>query len=188
MGVLLDEPQETPEDVDINNGFILNGQRIPTELIAKILSYVDHKSLRNSQFVCKRWWILMESYVWKKKAEMIMGCSLQTIKDAPWSVFYTICSKKPFNRNLVKNHSGEYGVDKYWEILGQRGWKVENPPVGVPALPDTEPIFQGKPYCFATTYYDCSKQQTIELAAEGLNSVLLDKFQPPIVVKTIIVG
>ena len=190
MGLLLNKPQETPEVVDVDNGLILGGKYIPEELIAEILSYVDHKSLLNSQLVCKRWWILMESYVWRKKAEMIMGCSLQSIKDVPWSVFYTICSKKPFNKNLVKNHSGEYGVKKHWDILSQGGdhWKVENPPVGVPALPDTEPIFQGKPYCFATSYYDCSKQQTIELATEGLSSVLLDKLQPPIVVKTIIVG
>ena len=188
----LDKSQETPEVVDMINGFILQGKRIPTEIIIEILSYIDYESLRNSQLVCKRWWILMQSYVWRKKAQMIMGCSLQSIKDIHWSVFYTICSKKPFNRNLLKNHSGEHGVNKHWETFvngvfteGGNEWMVENPPVGVPALPDTEPIFQGKSYCFATSYYDCTKQQTIELATEGLSSVLLDKLQPPIMVKTI---
>ena len=176
--------------MDVNNGLILGGKHIPQELITDIFFYVDCESLRNSQHVCKKWWILIDSYVWKKKAEMIMGCSLPLIKDIPGSVLYMICLKRPFNRNLLKNHSGELGVEKHWEILSDEkdSWTVENPPAGVWALPDTEPIFKGNSYCFATSGYDCSKEQTIELATEGLSSFLLDKFQPSIMVKTIILG
>ena len=99
-----------------------------------------------------------------------------------------ICSKRPFKRNLLKNHSGELGVQKHWKIVSyeKRRWTVENPPAGVSALPDTEPIFKGNSYCFATSGHNCIKQQIIDLATEGLSSFLLDKFQPPIVVKTII--
>ena len=173
--------------MDVNNGSILGGKHIPQELITNIFFHVDCESLQNSQLVCKKWWILIESYVWKKKAEMIMGCSLPLIKDIPGSVLYMVCSKRPFNRNLLKNHSGELGVEKHWEILSDKKhrWTVENPPAGVRSLPGTE-LTPKENYCFATSGYDCRKQEIIELATEGLSSFLLDEFQPPIVVKTII--
>lgn len=186
MGQILDRTSEprVPYDDEGDNGLVLSGIYIPEELIAEILCYVDCQSLLNSQLVCRRWKMLMESYVWRKKAEMAYGCLLHSIRDMPWHVYHTICTKKPFERNLLKNHSGEEGL-KHWGILRQGGdhWRVENPPVGVPPLPADQPIFEGKQYCFATSYYNCSKQQTVDLTKEGLSAEIMDTVQPPIHVR-----
>ncbi|XP_034934476.1 F-box only protein 6-like [Chelonus insularis] len=170
-------------DENGNNGFVLCDKYIPEELLAELLCYVDYKSLLNCQIVCKRWKVLIQEYVWRKKAEMIFGQSLQCIKDMPWPVYYVICKKNPFDKNLVKNHSGQNGLKKDWQIVSQGGdhWKVENPPNGVPPLPD-DPVFEGHQSCFVTSYFTCTKRQIINLVEEGLSPYLLDTFQPPIVV------
>lgn len=169
-------------DTNGDNGLNIVNKYIPEELLSDILLYADHTTLLNCQLVCKRWKVLIQSYVWRKKAEMILKRPMPL--DMPWSVFYAICKKKPFERNLLKNHSGKDGVEKNWRVLSQGGdhWRVECPPLGVPLLPVTEPVFEGKQNCFATSYYSCSKEQTVDLLAEGLTSRILDFLQPPIVV------
>ncbi|XP_043283286.1 F-box only protein 6-like isoform X2 [Venturia canescens] len=188
MGQILEGTMEENvpqiEDEDGNNGLILGEKYLPQELITEILCWVDHKSLLSSQLVCKRWKALMETYVWRKKAELTLGRSLKMLKNVPWQLFYVICKKQPFDRNLLKNHSGENGVDKHWKILCQGGdhWKVECPPLGVPALPSEIAGSGEKQHCFVTSYYTCRKQQVVKLADEGLTPQLLDVLQPPIVV------
>lgn len=168
---------------DGNNGLILSGIYVPAELLAVILCYTDYKTLLNCTLVCKQWKMLIQSYIWRKKTEMMLGKSFPRNKDIPWDSFCLMYKKKPFERNLLKNHSGEDGM-KYWEILTQGGdrWKVENPPLGVPHLPSTEPMFQEKHTCFVTSYNCCSKIQDINLVAEGLTPYVLDVLQPPIMV------
>ncbi|XP_054006887.1 F-box only protein 44-like [Hylaeus anthracinus] len=171
-------------DEKSKNGLILADKYLPQELLTEIFCYVDYKYLLNCQLVCKRWKILIQSYVWRKKAEISLGQSLLLDKDVPWDVYYLICKKKPFKRNLIKNHSGEHGTKKYWRILSEGGdrWVVENPPKGVPPLPVNEPIFEGKQFCFVTSYHHCTKTQMIDLEVEGWVSYVLDKLQPPIVI------
>lgn len=171
-------------DEKSDNGLVLGGKYLPEELLAEIFCYVDYKSLLNCQLVCKLWKILIQTYVWRKKAEISFGRSLLLYKEVPWHVYYLICKKKPFERNLVKNHSGECGRHKYWKILSEGGdcWKVENPPVGVTPLPSNELIFEGKQFCFVTSYRSCTKAQIIDLEVEGLTSYMLDELQPIIVV------
>ncbi|XP_076244678.1 F-box only protein 6 isoform X2 [Calliopsis andreniformis] len=167
-----------------NNGLILCNTYLPEELLAEIFCYVTDKSLLNCQLVCKRWKNLIQSYVWRKKAEITFGRLFLWDQDVPWHEYYLISKKKPFERNLVKNHSGEEGVEKYWDSIDEGGipWKVENPPIGVPPLPSDEPLFNGKQFCFVTSYLLCPKVQTINLKTEGLSPYILDHFQPPIVV------
>ncbi|EFN82857.1 F-box only protein 2 [Harpegnathos saltator] len=127
--------------------------------------------------------MLIQSYVWRKKAELALAKSLPRHQDMHWSVFYLICKKKPFERNLIKNHSGEHkNIGIHWQIVKQGGdhWIVENPPIGVPELPLTEPVFEGKQSCFVTSYNLCLKIQEIDLIAEGLTPYVLDVLQPPI--------
>jgi len=73
---------------------------------------------------------------------------------------------------------------KHWEIGNDIAlsisWMVEDPPVGVPEMPLTEPIFEGKQICFVS--YNCTKRQLVDLVAEGLHPYILDVLQPPIVV------
>ncbi|CAL7946623.1 unnamed protein product [Xylocopa violacea] len=171
-------------DEKSENGLIVCGKYLPEELLAEIFCYVDYTSLLNCQLVCTRWKILIRNYVWRKKAEISLGRSLLFDKEVPWDVYYLICKKRPFERNLVKNHSGEYGTQKYWNILSDGGnrWKVENPPVGVPPLPSNEHVFEGKQFCFVTSYNMCTKVQVIDLEKEGLTLYVLNNLQPPIVV------
>lgn len=171
-------------DEKSENGLMLSSTYLPEEVLAAIFCYVDYNSLLNCQLVCKRWKILIQSYVWRKKAEITLGRLLLLDHNVPWHVYYLICKKRPFERNLIKNHSGEHGIQRHWRVVNTGGdqWKVENPPQGVPALPNNEPLFGGKQFCFVTSYRNCTKIQTINLEAEGLTPYILDNLQPPIVV------
>lgn len=170
-------------DENSDNGLVICEKYIPSELLAEILCHANLKTVLNCQLVCKRWKMLIQSYVWRKKAELTLGKPFPRYKKIPWEVFYLICKKKPFERNLLKNHSGA-NKKKYWRIVREGGdsWKVEEPPVGVPELPPTEPVFEGKQVCFVTSYQSCLKMQLIDLVAEGLHPYVLDVIQPPIMV------
>lgn len=164
-----------------NNGFTICGRDIPAELLAEIFCRADLKTLLNCQLVCKRWWIVIQNYIWRKKAELTLGKPFPRHEEMPWHVFYFICKRKPFERNLLKNHSGEQKM-KHWEICSNGGdsWMVEHPPAGVPEMPLT--IFEGKQICFVTSYHSCTKRQLVDLVAEGLHPYVLDVLQPPIMV------
>lgn len=58
-------------------------------------------------------------------------------------------------------------------------WAIEDPPNGADAVPQSEE-FDNLTSCFATSYYSCSKEQTVDLLSEGLNGSMMDEFQPPI--------
>jgi len=167
-----------------NHGFTICGRDIPAELpaelLAEIFCRVDLKTLLNCQLVCKRWWIVIQNYIWRKRTELTLGKPIPRREEIPWHAFYLICKRKPFERNLVKNHSGEQEM-KHWEICNHSNcWLVENP-VWWPEMPLTEPIFEGKEICFVT-FYNCTKRQLVDLVAEGLHPYVLDVLQPPIVV------
>ncbi|XP_076301566.1 F-box only protein 44-like [Lasioglossum baleicum] len=184
MGQFHDNSMSTREEFDeeSENGLIFADRYIPGELLTQIFTYVDHKSLLSCQLVCKRWEMLIKSYVWRKVAELTCGGqSLLLRKEVPWHVYYFICEKKPFGRNLIRNHSGEERY-KHWEITREGGdcWVVENPPVGVPPLSSDDPILEGKQYCFTTSYQFCVKRQIIDLEKEGLIPYVLDNLRPPI--------
>lgn len=57
-------------------------------------------------------------------------------------------------------------------------WIIECPPVGAP-LPPTEPE-EDKAHCFVTTYFNCYKEQVIDLFKEGFSANILDQMQPTI--------
>ncbi|KAK0169939.1 hypothetical protein PV328_010564 [Microctonus aethiopoides] len=186
MGAMLtynrnnDSPR-VPHEENGDNGLVMCDKYIPEELIIEILCYVDYKSLLNCQLVCKRWQNLLQDYVWRKKTEISIGHSLQSVKIMPWNVYYKICKRKPIGTNLLKNNSGQNNFS-HWIVNQQGGdhWKVENPPEGVPPLPEI-PIFEGNNCCFVTSYSICSKKQIINLTDEDL-SFILDGLQPSIVV------
>lgn len=171
-------------DENDNNGLILNNQYIPEEVLASVLYHVDHKSLVKCMLVCKRWNYLIRNYVWRKKSETIVGRLLPADDEhLPWSLHYLICKPHgPFERNLVRNHSGSEGLKKHWRIIRNQGnkWSVEEPPVGVPGLPESETLFQEKKICFVTSFDYCSKTQTIDLIKEGLTAHIMDEVQPHI--------
>lgn len=185
MSLIAQEEERVPYDASTNNGYIFNDEHyIPEELLLDILSYyVDYKTLRNCQLVCKQWNLHMKSYVWRKKAELMLKHTLPLDEDTPWTSYYSICQKQPFNKNLIKNHSGQKNLssDRDWTIIsdGGDGWTVESPPAGVPPLPE-DPVFNGINCCFVTSYGKCWKQQIVDLVKEGLSEYVLDNWQPPI--------
>ena len=176
------EENRVPYDESSNNGLIMGEKFIPEELLSEILCLVDHKSLTKCQLVCKCWNVLIQSYIWRKKAERILGHSLPLDDNAPWTMYYFLCDKKPFFKNLIKNHSGHQKLNE-WLIYnnGGNGWKVETPPIGIQELPD-DPVFdkKKKKKCFVTSFNKCWKYQVIDLIAEGFTEYLLDNLKPTI--------
>lgn len=165
-------------DEEDNNGLILcNKYFIPKELILKIMCYyADEKVLLDCQQVCKCWNILMVDYVWRKKAEIKSGIKFSTSDyNLNWKDYYLIYSKDLFTKNLLKNSSGEKGLQEHWQIIqdGGDGWLIENPPIGVPPLQHTQ-------HCFVTSYSSCSKTQTIDLIKAGFSENILDNMQPSV--------
>ncbi|XP_057318519.1 F-box only protein 6-like [Microplitis mediator] len=183
MSELTDKVEECKfEDLSIedqHNGSILSGKYIPDELLCELLSYVNVWSLLRCHLVCKRWKNLIQDYVWKKKAQLILGASFQS--SISWESYYEVCKRNPFNRNLIRNHSGQEGM-KHWKICGTWGdeenWKIESPPEGALPLPD-DPVFEGH-NCYFTSRYAETKTQIINLIDEGLSPDFIDRFQPPI--------
>ncbi|XP_046751689.1 F-box only protein 6-like [Diprion similis] len=177
---------ESPIKFDANsdNGLIITDKYLPEELLSEILFYVDPKTMLNCHLVCKRWYSILRTYVWRKKAEAIMGKRLHFDGEFSWFLYYVICNKNPIGKNLLKNHSGKDGRKKFWRILrdGGQQWNVECPPTGVPELPSSEPFFKNEQYCFVTSFRDCTKEQTVNLVSNGLPPKFLDQFQPPIMI------
>lgn len=86
----------------------------------------------------------------------------------------------PDNENLNDNNDSENENENFNDNDDHyNGWIVECPPVGVPSLP-LEPEFEEKEHCFVTTYYDCYKEQVINLVKEGFSAKILDEMQPAI--------
>lgn len=142
----------------------------------------------------------IQDYVWRKKAGLVLDKLFSRCEGIPWQVFYLIYkTKPPFERNLLKNHSGEKSYN-HWMLFNYFScWKIENSASGVPELPLTEPIFKGNQYCFAT-FCDLNihlqaksinpftnKSQSIDLVAEGFRPYILDVLQPPIMIMLLIV-
>ena len=110
-----------------------------------------------------------------------MGHKIPSNKKIPWTAYYFICNGMPFYKNLVKNHSGEHGLYKNWLISknGGDGWGVEFKPKAVKSLPNNS-VFEGKTFCFVTSFSKCWKEQVINLLDEGFTEYVLDYLQPTI--------
>ena len=160
---------------------MIGNKGIPDEILSKIFCYADPESLLLFQLVCKHWYYLIRNYVWHKKAEQAIQKPLPMFKKEHWAVYYFICDNRPFYRNLMKNHSGEHGLFKNWNITenGGDGWSIECPPKTTKPLPK-DSVFEGKNHCFVTSYSRCYKEQVINLIDEGFSEFLLDWYQPTI--------
>lgn len=170
-------------DEEDDNGLVLCDRYLPIEVLMEIFCHADPRTLLTCQLVCKRWKMLMR-HVWHKKTERMLGKPFPWDDKLPWPVFYFTCTHKPYEKNLVWNHSGAQNLN-HWEITFNGGdhWKVEEPPIGVPEL-QTEPMFDDRQICFVTSHGNCSKIQNINLMREGIHPYILDIYQPPIVVSS----
>ncbi|XP_058798574.1 F-box only protein 44-like isoform X2 [Phymastichus coffea] len=161
------------------NGLIFNDKYIPEELLIEILCYVNSKSLLDCQLVCQYWKTIIQTRVWHKKAEQTIQQTLSFDKRTPWMTYYCMSHKMPFDKNLIKNHSGQNGTDSHWELppISSIQWSTENPMV--PLLPDDLSLKDEK-VCFVTSSCMTWKYQVIDLIKEGFTSYLLDYLQPTI--------
>ncbi|XP_014203456.2 F-box only protein 6-like [Copidosoma floridanum] len=176
-----DQVHSPIDDHDTINGSIIHSVIIPDELLLSIFYAMDAKSLLHCHMVCRHWRYLIRNRVWYKKAELTVGQSLPLSDKIPWTAYCFICANKPFYKNLVKNHSREEGLFKYWKVTdnGGAGWDIECPPQGVKPLP-ADPVFENKQFCFVTSFGRCCMEQTIDLIDEGMNEYLLGFLQPTI--------
>lgn len=173
------QDNQFPSDDGSINGLTIAKNYIPEELLTEILCYLDPKTLLSCQLVCQRWKHQIQRFVWHKKAERTMGHPLFFDQRTPWMAYYSICVKMPFNRNLIKNHSGEKEVILNWRLppIKDIRWFIESPPV--PPLPH-DSRFTEKNHCFLTSSGMSWKYQTVDLVKEGFSKYLLDFLQPPI--------
>ncbi|XP_071564876.1 uncharacterized protein [Temnothorax nylanderi] len=167
-------------DEEDNNGLVLCDKYLPVEMLIEIFCHADCKTLLRCQLVCRRWKLLM-NHVWHKKTERTLGKPFPWNDKMPWTVYYLACTKKPYERNLVKNPSGAEDF-KHWD--DGYDWTVEEPPDDMPELPQTEPLFKDRQICFVTSLLrdleHIPQVQVIILEDEGIHSHILDTYQPPI--------
>ncbi|XP_077284435.1 F-box only protein 6-like [Arctopsyche grandis] len=172
---------EPPPNIPPNNGCVLSDTYLPDEVIIRILSFVDKKTLvKKCKFVCKKWHELIKRGVWKVKVERKYHkefSKLKLQKRLPWSVYYNIIWNNSYGKNFLKNNSGQLDM-KHWKIVANGGdhWKNECPPIGVPETT----VDAGHKVCFATSYHRCEKKQVIELSREGISPYIMDTYQPTI--------
>jgi hypothetical protein len=83
---------------------------LPEEILVHILSYVDVETLLKLRLVCCWWKYLIDNEVWKLKVSRGTFKSLNSVNPKwklPWFVYYWICVKDSFGKNLLKNHCGQ---------------------------------------------------------------------------------
>ncbi|XP_066999154.2 F-box only protein 44 isoform X2 [Anabrus simplex] len=160
------------------NGLFLDGKCIPEDILGILLSYLDSDSLLKCRLVCQIWKQVIDTDVWRLKINnetyrLLQTCAART--KYPWIIYFWICKRNPFWRNLLKNHCGQ-DDQEHWTIItsGGNGWQVEDPPTGADALPRE----LGYTSCFATSYHSCSKEQLIDLYSEGCPPYIMDNLQP----------
>lgn len=178
-------PESLQFDDNTTNGFYFNGIYIPEEILSLILSYVDDDILKYS-LVCKSWYNIIKSFsFWAQKYEKRYG---KKAKKLPWHLYYSLMYTNFFDTNLLKNTCGENGY-KQWVIVKNYGdeFRIEKPPCGADALPNSND-FYGNKSCFATSYYECSKKQTITLINRPIHSVILNTYKPEIYVSEWVAG
>lgn len=144
------------EDESVN-GLCLNNHYLPEEIICNILSHISPAKLLAPTLVCKRWCNIIKSdHFWMYLYQKSYSAKA---KQLPWYVYYSFFTTKNFE-NLLKNTNGENKFE-HWKIIKNFGdeFRIENPPEGVDALPSDVKDFNGQTSCFATSFYECNKEQ-----------------------------
>ncbi|XP_071653348.1 F-box only protein 44-like isoform X2 [Temnothorax longispinosus] len=170
-------------DEEDNNGLVLCDKYLPVEVLIEIFCHADCKTLLRCQLVCRRWKLLI-NHVWHKKTERTLGKPFPWNDKMPWTAYYFACTKKPYERNLVKDPSGAEYLN-HWDVEKRDfdsdnvWWVGDLPNDIIPQLPQTEPLFKDQQFYFIAQKYS-NKVQTIILTDEGIHPYILDTYQPSI--------
>ncbi|XP_066493986.1 F-box only protein 2 isoform X2 [Tiliqua scincoides] len=132
------------------------------------------------RLVCSQWKNLIDgAALWLLKCQQdgFAGEDAEEEGAENWQTLYFLNQRK---RNLIKNPSGEEGLD-YWVNVenGGDGWKIEDLPGDFGKEFPTDEVQK----YFVSSFEWCRKAQVIDLRAEGYWEELMDTTQPKIVVK-----
>lgn len=172
------------DDDGMFQGLVLCGVSISPDILNDILAYVPkHDLVKNCVLVCRLWKSVLDAQtIWKLKCVRENIPFPSRVVGLPRHFYRRLCFKNPFGRNLIKNPCGDDKL-RHWifKQSGGDGWTVETPPEGVDPLIEI-PELRNVGSCFATSYAECIKYQTVDLIAEGCLEETLDKMQPKIMV------
>ncbi|KAF5301486.1 hypothetical protein FQR65_LT08789 [Abscondita terminalis] len=175
----LNEENQLLDTDESDNGLFLSNTYMPEEVLLHILSYVEAEKLLKYSLVCKKWNSIIKSYslwssIYKRKYH-------RKPKKLPWYLYYCYLSSNYFDTNLLKNGNGEDGYNN-WVIKEEGGDKftIENPPIGSDPLNVDVPEFNNHTSCFATSFGNCYKIQTIKLGQSNLFRYILNNYKPHI--------
>lgn len=175
---LINENQFMETD-ESDNGLFLSNIYIPEEVLLHILSYIEPRNLLKYSLVCKQWNSIIKSYsLWSSIYKRRYN---RKPKKLPWYLYYCHLSTNYFDVNLLRNGNGEDGFN-HWVIKEDGGDKfiVEDPPIGADPLNIDIPEFHNKTSCFATSYGNSVKIQTIQLGQSNLFRYILNNYKPHI--------
>uniref|UniRef100_A0A1I7Z345 FBA domain-containing protein n=1 Tax=Steinernema glaseri TaxID=37863 RepID=A0A1I7Z345_9BILA len=158
---------------------LFDTSELSADILEKILLRVDLETLiRAGPCVSPLWYdILKQKSFWVERARLDgadPSCfPPSSITDVPFDLG-KIYYYKPFNRNLIENHSGQHGFEG-WKVVN-RGYsdrmKVENPPVMGNSL--AHPSLD-VPCCFVTSYSLSEKTIIIDFAEFGVDPEIMDR-------------
>eukprot|EP00092_Neocalanus_flemingeri_P068822 GFUD01084215.1.p1 GENE.GFUD01084215.1~~GFUD01084215.1.p1 ORF type:complete len:306 (+),score=69.84 GFUD01084215.1:99-1016(+) len=176
---------------------------LPSELLEEILLRIDSRILLPLSGVCSQWSdIIYSIQFWKRKLDYLGIHLPKEVLQNPnlsWKFFYSIVLNNqgiPYQKNLIVNGSGELENEKAklndgnrneedfdeswfksWNTLssGGQGWRLLKslPPRSMPQEVEHNSYF-------ATSNFSCTKEQFLSLTENGLDSEILDNFQPDI--------
>jgi len=189
----------------IKNEGSINLNDLPSEILEEIFIRIrmDSINVLSLSEVCLQWSrIICSSQFWKRKLNCV-GLSLPKFvllnTELSWRFFHSILLSRygiPYQRNLILNGSGELennqsrlnggnrNEDDFdeawfnsWSTLssGGQGWRLFK---DIPSQMMPKEV-EHRSY-FATSNFSCTKEQFLSLIEKGVNSEILDTFQPDI--------
>ncbi|XP_026821492.1 F-box only protein 6-like [Rhopalosiphum maidis] len=182
---------------------------LPNEVIVNTFTFIDADTLFDCRLVCKRWKELIDEYAFQEKAarenefmndgrgyysfSQINSNDIRKL-DLPWYVFYVIIKYDPFNRNLVKNHCGQGGLN-HWGNITNTLWSMPGDfdmfnfvdMSCIQQIPQdnryvlSDPDFDGYTSCFVIDFqYLRTIDQQIIFKDYGLNEIVMKTLRPKI--------
>jgi len=191
---------ENPEIVGDNEPSL---DELPLDILEEIFLRIDPRILLSFASVSSNWYNIIHSVnFWKRRTNYIgihLPREVLQNDNLPWNFYHSLCLNYkfvPYQKNLLVNGSGELETNEdifndgnrneedfneawfaSWNTLssGGNGWRLFR---CIP--PKTIPKEVGQVTYFATSNFSCTKEQWVSLADNGVDSTIVDTFQPDI--------
>jgi len=168
-----------------SNSFVADN--VPLDIWIEVLLNVDDSTLDKCRRVNKTFHsIFHSSSFWTKRclkySIIYPKQHLDSVRKVNFKKIY-LC--KPYGRNLIKNPSGEDGMNHWtYPRHGHNTFIIEQPPCGADNVDGINDFSS----CFATSYTWCIKDQFIDLKKEGCDNWVMDELKPTITVSEWVAG